>query len=93
VVGPSEPNNLKGEGFPLEVGRSPKADGQIDLTERGGVMSWHDTVERRYIGSQLRPIDPHEVESLSVQDVEATTSIHQDFSESALPMTGSTTSG
>jgi hypothetical protein len=84
MVGPSEPNNLEGEGFPSEVGRSPEADGHIDLTERGGAMSRHDIVEWRCVGSQPRPIDPHEVESLGVQDVEATTSVHQDFSESGI---------
>jgi hypothetical protein len=83
-----ESNNLEGEGFPPEVGRSPEADGQIDLSERGGAMSWHDAMEWRCIGSQLRPIDPHEVESLGVQDVQATTSVHQDFSESGIANDG-----
>jgi hypothetical protein len=41
-------------------------------------MEWH------CVGSQLRPTDPHEVESLGVQDVEATAPIHQDFSESGI---------
>jgi hypothetical protein len=31
VVGPSEPNHLEREGFLLEVGGSPKTDGQIEL--------------------------------------------------------------
>jgi hypothetical protein len=47
-------------------------------------MSWHDAVERRCIGSQPRPIDPHEIESLGVQDVEASASVHQDFGESGI---------
>jgi hypothetical protein len=33
VVGPSEPNHLEGEGFLLEVGGSPEADGQVNLPE------------------------------------------------------------
>jgi hypothetical protein len=70
VVGPIEPDNLEGEGFPPEIGRSPKADGHIDLLERGGALSQHDTVEWCCVGSQPRPADPHEVESLGILDVE-----------------------
>jgi hypothetical protein len=33
------------------------------------------------VGSQSRPTDPHEVESLGVQNGEATAPVHQDFSE------------
>jgi hypothetical protein len=84
VVGPTESDNLEVEGFLPEVGRCPEAEGQIDLSKRGGVLSWHNTVERRCVGSQPRPIDPHEVDSLDIQDVEATTPVHQDFSESGV---------
>jgi hypothetical protein len=79
-----ELDNLEGEGFPLEIGRSPKADGQIDLSERGSALSQHDTMEWCCIGSRPRPTDPHEVDSLSIQDVEATTPVHQDLSESGV---------
>jgi hypothetical protein len=41
-------------------------------------------MEWRCVGSQPRPTDPHEVESLGVQDVEATAPVHQDLSESGV---------
>jgi hypothetical protein len=66
MVGPTEPDNLEGEGFPPKIRRSPEADWQIDLSERGGTLSWHDTMEWSYVSSQPRPTDPHEVKSLDV---------------------------
>jgi hypothetical protein len=38
VVDPAELGNFKGEGFPPEIRRSPEADGEIDLFERGGTL-------------------------------------------------------
>jgi hypothetical protein len=84
MVGPAEPDNLEGEGFPPEIGRSPKAYGKINLSERGGMLSWHDTMEWWYVGLEPSPTNPHEVEGLDVQDVEATAPIHQDLSESGV---------
>jgi hypothetical protein len=38
MVGPAEPNNFKGKGFPPEIGRRPEVDREIDLSERGGML-------------------------------------------------------
>jgi hypothetical protein len=38
VVDPAKLGNFKGEGFPPKIRRSPEADGEIDLFERGGTL-------------------------------------------------------
>jgi hypothetical protein len=76
-----KPDNFKGEGFLPKIRRSPEVDGQIDLSEKGGTLFWHNTMEQCSVGLQLRPTDPHEVESRGAQNVEATAPVHQDFSE------------
>jgi hypothetical protein len=47
VVGSSEPDHLEREGFPSEVGGSPKADGQIELPEGLDAFPRDDPVKRR----------------------------------------------
>jgi hypothetical protein len=47
VVGSSEPDHLEREGFPSEVGGTPKADGQIELSEGLDAFPRDDPVKRR----------------------------------------------
>jgi hypothetical protein len=77
VVGPSEPDHLKREGFPAEVGGSPKTDGQIELPKGQDALSGDDPVKGRRTGPDRGQIDLQEPEGLGVDDVEAAASVRE----------------
>jgi hypothetical protein len=81
VVGSSEPDHLEREGFPSEVGGSPEADRQIELSE--GLDAFHrdDPVKRRRAGPDRGQIDLQEPEGPGIDDVEAAASVHKDLGE------------
>jgi hypothetical protein len=81
VVGSSEPDHLKREGFLLEVGGSSKADGQIELSKGQDVLPGDDPVKGRRTGPDRGQIDLQEPEGLGVDDVEAAASVHEDLGE------------
>jgi hypothetical protein len=81
VVGPSEPDHLKREGFLSEVGGSFEADGQIELSKEQDALSEDDPVKGCRTGSDRGQIDPQEPEGLGADDVEAAASIHEDLGE------------
>jgi hypothetical protein len=81
VVGPSEPNHLKREGFPAEVGGSSEADGQIELSKGPDALSGDDLVKGHRTGPDRGHIDPQEPKGLGVDDVEAAASVHEDLGE------------
>ena len=76
-----EPYYLEGEGLSPVIELIPKGNGQIDLPEWHGLLPGHDAVERRSAWAEVRSVDAHHVEHLCVHDVEAATSIHQNFGE------------
>jgi hypothetical protein len=71
VVGSSEPNHLELEGFLSEVGGSPEADGQIELSKGLDALPGDDPVKGRRTGRDRGQIDLQEPEGLGVDDVEA----------------------
>ena len=81
MEGSAEPHYVEGEGLSPIVGLIPKGNGQIDLSEWCGLLSRDDTVERRSDWAEVRLVDAHYVERLRVHDVEAATSILQNFGE------------
>jgi hypothetical protein len=81
VVGSSEPDHLEREGFLSEVGGSPKADGQIELPKGLDALPGDDPVKGRRTGPDHGQIDLQEPEGLSVDDVEAAASVHEDLSK------------
>jgi hypothetical protein len=81
VVGSSEPDHLKREGFLSEVGGSPEADGQIELPMGLDTFPGDDPVKRCHAGPDRGQIDLQEPEGLGVDDVEAAASIHEDLGE------------
>jgi hypothetical protein len=81
VVGSSEPDHLKREGFPTEVGESPEADGQIELSKGLDALPGDDPVKGRRTGPDRGQIDLQEPERLGVDDVEAAASVHEDLGE------------
>jgi hypothetical protein len=81
VVGPSEPDHLKHEGFLSEVEGSSEADGQIELPKGEDALSGDDPVKRRRTSPDRGQIDPQEPESLGVDDVEAAAPVHEDLGE------------
>jgi hypothetical protein len=81
VVGSSEPDHLKREGFLSEVGGSPEVDGQIELSEGLDALPGDDPVIGRHTGPDRGQIDLQEPEGLDVDDVEAAASIHEDLGE------------
>jgi hypothetical protein len=93
MVGSSEPDHLEREGFLSEVGGSPEADGQIELSKGLDALPGDDPVKVRRTGPDRGQIDLQEPEGLGVDDVEAAASVHEDLVSLTLPMTGSTTSG
>jgi hypothetical protein len=74
VVGSSEPNHLEREGFLSEVGGSPEADGQIELSKGLDALPGDDPVKTRCTGPDRGQVDLQE--GLGVDDVEATASVH-----------------
>jgi hypothetical protein len=81
VVGSSEPDHLEREGFPSEVGGSPEAEGQIELSEGFDVFPGDDPMKRRRACPDRGQIDLQESEGLGVDDVEAAASVHEDLGE------------
>jgi hypothetical protein len=81
VVGSSEPDHLEREGFLSEVGGSPKADGQIELSKGLDALPGDDPVKGRRTGPDRGQIDFQEPEGLDVDDVEAAASLHEDLGE------------
>jgi hypothetical protein len=81
VVGSSEPDHLEREGFLSEVGGSPEADGQIELSKGLDVLPRDDPVKGRRTGPDRGQIDLQEPEGLGVDDVEGAASVHEDLGE------------
>jgi hypothetical protein len=81
VVGSSEPNHLEREGFLSEVGGSPEAYGQIELSKGLDALPRDDPVKGHRTGPDRGQIDLQEPEGLSVDDVEAAASVHEDLGE------------
>jgi hypothetical protein len=79
VVGSSEPDHLEREGFLSEVGGSSEADRQIKLPKGLDALPGDDPVKGRHTGPDRGQIDLQEPESLSVDDVEAAASVHEDL--------------
>jgi hypothetical protein len=81
MVGSSEPDHLEREGFLSEVGGSPEADGQIELSKGLDALPRDDPMKGRRTGPDRGPIDLQEPEGLGVDDVEAIASVHEDLGE------------
>jgi hypothetical protein len=81
VVGSSEPDHLKREGFLSEVGGSSEADGQIELSKGQDALPGDDPVKGCCTGLDRGQIDLQEPEGLGVDDVEAAASVHEDLGE------------
>jgi hypothetical protein len=79
VVGSSEPDHLEREGFLSEIGGSPEADRQIELSKGLDAFPGDDPVKRRRAGPDRGQIDLQEPEGLGVDDVEAAASVHEDL--------------
>jgi hypothetical protein len=81
VVGSSEPDHLEREGLLSEVGGSPEADGQIELSKGLDALPRDDPVKGRRTGPDRGQIDLQEPKGLGVDDVEAAASVHEDLGE------------
>jgi hypothetical protein len=60
VIGSSEPDHLKREGFPAEVGGSSEADGQIKLPKEQDALTRDDPVKGCCTGPDRGQIYPQE---------------------------------
>jgi hypothetical protein len=81
MVGSSEPNHLEREGFLSEVGGSPEADGQIELSKGLDTLSGDDPMKGCCAGPDRGQINLQEPEGLGLDDVEAAASVHEDLGE------------
>jgi hypothetical protein len=81
VVGSSEPDHLEREGFLSEVGGSPEADGQIELSKGLDALPGDDPVKGHHTGLDHGQIDFQKPEGLGVDDVEVAASVHEDLGE------------
>jgi hypothetical protein len=81
VVGSSEPDHLEREGFSVEVGGSSEADRQIELSKGLDALPGDDPVKGRCTSSDRGQINLQEPKGLSVDDVEADASVHEDLGE------------
>jgi hypothetical protein len=79
MVGSSKPNHLEREGFLSEVGGSPEADGQIELSKGLDALPRDDPVKGRRTSPDRGQTDLQEPEGLGVDDVEAAASVHEDL--------------
>jgi hypothetical protein len=61
VIGPSEPDYLKGEGFLLEVGGSSEANGQVNFSKGQDTLSGCNPVKGCCTSPDLGPINPQEL--------------------------------
>jgi hypothetical protein len=77
VVGSSEPDHLKREGFLSEVGGSPEADMQIEPPKGLDAFPGDDPVKRRRADRDRGQIDLQEPEGLGIDDVEVAASVHE----------------
>ena len=59
MVGPVEPDHLKGKGLRPIIGWIPEGDGQIDLPEWHGLLSRHNAVERHPSWLDACSVDAH----------------------------------
>jgi hypothetical protein len=81
MVRSTESDHFESEGLLSEVGRSAKADRQIDPADRFCPFPWHNSVEAPDAGLETCPLDPQEVKGLSVDDVEAASAVHEYLGE------------
>jgi hypothetical protein len=81
MVGSSEPDHLKCEGLPSEVGGCSEADGKVELSKGLDALSGDDPVERRSACPDRGQINTQVPEGLGVDDVEAAASVHEDLGE------------
>jgi hypothetical protein len=81
VVGSSEPDHFKREGFLSEVGGSSEADKQIELSKGLDALPGDDPMKGCRTGPDRGQIDFQEPEGLGVDDVEDATSVHEDLGE------------
>ena len=84
MVGSLESNHLEGKGLLAVVGGGAEANGQVDAPEGSRVFPRHDAVERRGVTPELRPVELQELQGVSIEDVEATASVHQHLGESGV---------
>jgi hypothetical protein len=83
-----ESDHFESESFLSEVGGSAKTDRQVDPTDGFCSLSWHDSMEAPDTRLEARPLDPQEVEGLSIDDVKAATAIHEHLSEACVGNNG-----
>jgi len=81
---PTKTYYLEGEYLLAEVYRRAEADGQVDLPEWLDSLPWRDAVKRRHARVQLVQVDPHELEGVRVQNIEAAASVHEHLGESGV---------
>jgi hypothetical protein len=81
VVGSVEPDHLEREGLLSEVGGSPEADGQIELSKGLDGLPGDDPVKGRRTSPDRGQIDLQVPEGLDIDDVEAAASVHEDLGE------------
>jgi hypothetical protein len=81
VVGSSDPDHLEREDFLSEVGGSFEADGQIDLSKGQDTLLGDDPVKGHRTGPDRGQVNLQEPEGLSIDDVEAAASVHEDLGE------------
>jgi hypothetical protein len=84
VVGASERYQLKGEDLLPEVGRGPKADGQIDLPKGVVSSAGGDAMKRHGPSLDLGLAYPHEIQDVGIDDVEAAASIHDHLGDTSV---------
>jgi hypothetical protein len=79
VVGTLEPHHPEGERFLAEILSGAEPNRQVDLPEGLDSLAGRDAMEWRRAGLQLVQPDPQQAQRMRVENVEAATSVHQDF--------------
>ena len=85
MVGASEVDHLKVEHLLLEIGGVPECERELDAFERSSLNPREEPKEGGSTRSETGPRDPHAVEGASIEDVQATPTIHQHLHEARPP--------
>ena len=88
MVRTDEVHHLKIEILLLEVGGIPECNGELDASERSGLGSGDDPKEGRPARPEVLPRDPHTVECVGIENIEATPVVHQHLRGACLPNDG-----
>ena len=84
MVGPGEVDHLKVKNLHLEVGRVPEHDGELDTSKGSSLDPRVNPKEWSPTWVEVLPQDPHVIEGVGIEDIEAAPAVHHYLCEPCL---------